>query len=65
MKPLSFAHCSEVWKLIIFSKLIHSEKVTKFDEIFTVVLKLLSNGKNTMEISSNFVTLSENLNFTW
>ena len=64
MKPLSFAHCSEVWKLIIFLKLVHSEKATKFDKIFIVLLELFSNGKDTMEILSNFVALSENLNFT-
>ena len=40
------------------------EKATKFDEIFILVLTSLSDVKTKMDISSNFVAFSENLNFS-
>jgi len=37
----------------------------KFDEIFILVLTIISNVKTKMEILTNFVAFSENLNFTY
>ena len=41
----------------------YSDKATKFTGISTIVLRVLSNVKTMMEISSNFVAFSKNLNF--
>ena len=45
-------------------KFIYFVKAKKFDENSILFLTLLSNVKTTMEISSNSVAFSENLNFT-
>ena len=42
-----------------------SEKATKFDEISIVVLALLSNVKNKIEFSSNFLAFTKYMNFTY
>ena len=45
------------------SKLIHSEKATKFCEISTVDLSYVVPVKSTVKISQNFVVFSEYMNF--
>ena len=42
---------------------IYSEKVTEFCEISTLLLSTLHTDKGKMEISQNFVALSECMNF--
>ena len=44
-------------------KFIHSEKATKFCEIFTSILSYVVPGKSKVKISQNFVTFSEYMNF--
>ena len=46
-----------------FVKFIYSEKATKFCEISTVDLSYVVPVKSTVEISQNFVTFSEYMNF--
>ena len=48
----------------IYIKLIYSEKATKFCEISTLVLSYVVPIKSKVEISQNFVTFSEYINFT-
>ena len=46
-------------------KFVHSEKATKFYEIFTLLLsKYSAYRKSKVEISQNFVPFSEYVNFT-
>ena len=50
------------WKSL---KFIYSEKATKFDEIFTLLLTVCTVVKSKVKISQNFVALSEYMNFTY
>ena len=45
-------------------KFIHSEKATKFCEIFTLLLFYVVPVKSKVEISQHFVAFSEYMNFT-
>ena len=47
----------------IFLKFIYSEKATKFCEIFTLLLSYVVPVKSKVNISQNFVTFSEYMNF--
>ena len=47
----------------VFLKFIHSEKATKFCEIFTILLSYVVPVKSKMKISQNFVAFSEYMNF--
>ena len=49
--------------LLILFKFIYSEKATNFCEISTVDLSYVVPVKSSMEISQNFVILSEYMNF--
>ena len=54
------------WRLsysILFLKFIHSEKTTKFCEIFTLLLFYVVPVKIKMKISQNLVAFSEYMNF--
>ena len=44
-------------------KFLHSEKATKFCEIFTMILTVCTAVKSKVEISQNFVAFSECMNF--
>ena len=44
-------------------KFIHSEKATKFCEIFTLLLTTVHTVKSKVKISQNFVAFSEYMNF--
>ena len=46
-------------------KFIHSEKATKFCEIFTLLLSCVVPVKSKVKISQNFVAFSEYMNFFW
>ena len=45
-------------------KFIYSEKATKFCEIFTLLLNVCTVVKSKVNISQNFVTFSEYMNFS-
>ena len=45
-------------------KFIHSEKATKFCEIFTLLLTGTTKDKSKMKNSQNFVAFSDYMNFT-
>ena len=47
-----------------YKKFIHSEKATKFCEVFTLLLTGTTQDKSKVEISQNFVAFSEYMNFT-
>ena len=51
------------WQIYLFLKFIYSEKATKFCEISTVDLSYVVTVKSAVEISQNFVTFSEYMNF--
>ena len=44
-------------------KFVYSEKVTKFCEISTLLLSTVHTDKSKVEISQNFVALTEYMNF--
>ena len=46
-------------------KFIYSEKATKFCEISTLLLSYVVPVKSKVEISQNFVAISEYMNFKW
>ena len=46
-------------------KFIHSEKATKFCEIFTLILSYIVPVKSKVKILQNFVAFLEYMNFTW
>ena len=48
---------------LYFVKFIYSEKATKFCEISTLILSYLVPVKSEVEISQNFVAISEYMNF--
>ena len=55
-KPLRFC-------LVQILKIIYSEKVTKFCEIFTLLLSTVHRDKSKVKISQNLVAFSEYMNF--
>ena len=49
--------------IYLLVKFIHSEKATKFCEIFTLLLSYVVPVKSKVKISQNFVAFSEFMNF--
>ena len=52
------------WTCSFLVNFIHSEKATKFCEIFILILTTVHKVKSKVKISQNFVALSEYMNFT-
>ena len=51
------------WPTFTYVKIIYSEKAIKFWENFTLLLSYLVPVKSEVEISQNFVAISEYMNF--
>ena len=54
-----------LYVILQYIKFIYSEKATKFCEITTIDLIIITYDKSTVEISQKFVALSEYMNFTY
>ena len=58
--PILFNYLGIWWSTL---KFLHSEKATKFREIFTLLLSYVYLVKSEVKISQNFVAFSEYMNF--